>query len=94
MAFSVTGRIKLTDIVVDRSATEAAMAMSGAWIAFVVALPFLEPGMGPRSGDTRHNRSGRSSGRDTSERREPSDCRICAGRGTVNIIRKAAKGLA
>jgi hypothetical protein len=43
MALSVGERIKLTRIVVDRSAPEAALAMSAAWIAFVMALPVLDP---------------------------------------------------
>lgn len=37
----------MTEIVVDRSAPEAATAMSGAWIAFVMVLPVLEPGIQP-----------------------------------------------
>lgn len=37
----------LTRIVVDRSETEAALAMGFAWIAFVLAVPVSEPGVRP-----------------------------------------------
>jgi membrane protease YdiL (CAAX protease family) len=37
----------MTPLVADRSAAEAALAVSAAWVTFVLALPILEPGMSP-----------------------------------------------
>jgi hypothetical protein len=47
MALSVSAGSLLKSVVADRSGTDAALAVSAAWIGFVMALLIFEPGMGP-----------------------------------------------